>query len=150
MGPRKLFPQISSKSLHIGLWQAVSLTKCCCSLKVRVFGSPKQFGLATLLPVTTFIQTACIFLGPSHVPQYQAVHTACTFLLGVQSSTDKKLATTQDRQTPEMSGLSFFAIQSQSWDFKTQSKPNHSPKFFSNVTSKSKWSPKNLKNAAFS
>jgi len=26
-------------------------------------------------------------------------HTACTFLLDVQSSTDKKLATTQDRQT---------------------------------------------------
>jgi len=47
-----------------------------------------------------------------------------------------------------MSGLSYFAIQS--WFLKSQSKPNHSPKYFSNVKSKSKWSPKYLKNATFS
>jgi len=39
---------------------------------------PKKFGLATLLLVTTFVQMACIFLAPSHVPQYQAFHTTCT------------------------------------------------------------------------
>jgi len=33
---------------------------------------------------------------------------------------------------------------------KTQSKSNHSPKYFSNVQSKFKWSPKYLKNAVFS
>jgi len=49
-----------------------------------------------------------------------------------------------------MSGLSNFAIQIQSWLFKTLSKSNHSPKFFSNVKSKPKWSPKYLKNAVFS
>jgi len=77
----------------------VSRTKYSCSLKAKVFVPPKKFGLATLLLVTTFIQTACFSLTPSHVPQYQAFHTACTFLLDVQSSTDKKLATTQARQT---------------------------------------------------
>jgi len=30
-----------------------------------------------------------------------------------------------------MSGLSYFALQIQSWFFKTQSKSNHGPKFFS-------------------
>jgi len=70
---------------------------------------PKKIGLATLLLVTAFIQKACILLAHSHVSQkaciflahshaYQAFHTACTFLLCVQSSTGKKLATTQDRQ----------------------------------------------------
>jgi len=38
--------------------------------------SPKNFGMATLLLVITFIQMACISLAPSHVPQYQAFHTA--------------------------------------------------------------------------
>jgi len=38
----------------------------------------------------------------------------------------------------EMSGLSYFAIQIQSWFFKTRSKSNHSPKDFANVMSKSK------------
>jgi len=33
----------------------------------------------------------------------------------------------------EMSGLSYFTIQIQSWIFKTQSKSNHSTKFFKNV-----------------
>jgi len=51
---------------------------------------------------------------------------------------------------PEMSGLSNFAIQIHSWFFKTQSKSNHNPKYFSNVKFKSTWSPKYLKNAAFS
>jgi len=55
----------------------------------KVFGPPKIFDLATLLLVTTFIQTACISLVPSHVPQYQTFHTVSTFLLDVQSSTDK-------------------------------------------------------------
>jgi len=49
-----------------------------------------------------------------------------------------------------MSGLSYFAIQIQSWFFKTQCKSNHSPTIFLNVKSKSKWSPENWKNAAFS
>jgi len=42
-----------------------------------------------------------------------------------------------------MSGLSYFAIQIQSWIFKTQSKSNRSPKSWRNSKSKSKWSPKN-------
>ena len=50
----------------------------------------------------------------------------------------------------EMSGLSNFAIRIQSWFFKTQSKSNHSPKIFVKCKSKSKWSPKYLKSAAFS
>jgi len=49
-----------------------------------------------------------------------------------------------------MSGLSYFAIQIQSWFLKTQSTSNHSPRYFSNVESKSKWSPKYLQKAAFS
>ena len=67
--------------------------------KSRYLIHRKKFGLAALLPVTTFIQTAFIFFALSHVPQYHSFHTACAFLLDVQSSTDKKLATTQDRQT---------------------------------------------------
>jgi len=63
--------------------------KYCCSLEVKVFAPRKKFGLAALLLVTTFIQMACIFLARSHVLKYQAFHTACTFLLGVQSSTDQ-------------------------------------------------------------
>jgi len=51
---------------------------------------------------------------------------------------------------PEMSGLSYFAIQIQSWLFKIKSKSKHSPKDYSNVKSKSKASPNNLKNVAFS
>ena len=54
------------------------------------------------------------------------------YFIDVQFSTDKKLSTTQNRQTPEMSGLSYLAIQIQSWIFKTQSKPNHSWKFLIN------------------
>jgi len=92
-------PKIYSISCHFVLWQAVSRRKFCCSLNVKVFGLPKKIWLAALLLVTTFIQTACIFLVPSHVPQYQTFRTAYTFLLDVQSSTDKTLATTQDRQT---------------------------------------------------
>jgi len=68
-------------------------------LKSKYLAPRKKFGLAALLPVTTFIQTACIFLTPSHVLQYHAFNTACAFLLDVQSSADKRLATTQDRQT---------------------------------------------------
>ena len=44
----------------------------------------------------------------------------------------------------------YFAIQIQSWIFKTQSKSKHSPKEILNVKSKSKWSPKKLKNADIS
>jgi len=49
-----------------------------------------------------------------------------------------------------MSGLSCFATRIQSWFLKTQSTSNHSSKYFSNVKSKSKWSPKYLKTAAHS
>jgi len=66
-------------------------------LKSKYLGTGTKIGLATLLLVSTFIQTACIFLATSHVLKYQAFHTACTFLLDVQSSTNKKLATIQDR-----------------------------------------------------
>jgi len=38
-------------------------------------------GLATLLLVMTFIQTACISLMPSHVPQYQTFDTALPYLM---------------------------------------------------------------------
>ena len=38
--------------------------------------------------------------------------------------------------TPDMSELSYFAIQIQSWFLKSQSKSNHSLKYFSNVKSK--------------
>jgi len=51
---------------------------------------------------------------------------------------------------PEMSGPSYFAIQIQSWYFKTQSKSNRCPKVFLIVKPKSKWSPKNFLNALFS
>ena len=49
----------------------------------------------------------------------------------------------------EMTGLSYFAIQIQSC-FLKQSQSKHIPIFFSNVKSKSKCSPKYLKNSAFS
>ena len=32
--------------------------------------APENFGLATLLLVTTVMHTTCITLAPSHVPQY--------------------------------------------------------------------------------
>jgi len=50
----------------------------------------------------------------------------------------------------EMSGLPHFAIQVRSWFIKSQPKSKHSPKFFSNVMSKSKWSSNKLKNTAIS
>jgi len=34
-----------------------------------------------LLLVTTFMQMACIFLTPSHVPQYQTFDTALSYLM---------------------------------------------------------------------
>jgi len=40
-----------------------------------------NFGLATLLLVTTFMQTACISLAPSHVPQYQTFDAALPYLM---------------------------------------------------------------------
>jgi len=46
-----------------------------------IWSSQKYFGLATLLFVTTFIQTACISLASSHVPQYQAFHTALSYFM---------------------------------------------------------------------
>ena len=77
-GKGAMSPQIASISFHSVLWKAVSGTKHCLSLKFKVFGLPKKFRLATLLLVTAFIKTACIFLAPSHVPQYHAFHTTCT------------------------------------------------------------------------
>ena len=50
-----MVPKISSTSCHFVLWQAVSRTKFCCSLKVKVFGLPKKIWLATLLLVTTVL-----------------------------------------------------------------------------------------------
>jgi len=58
---------ISSISCHFVLWQAVSRIKNSCSLTVEVL-VPKNFGLASLLLVTTFIQMACINLAFSHGP----------------------------------------------------------------------------------
>jgi len=58
----------------------VSRTKCFCSLKFKVIG-PQNFWLATQLLVTTFVQTTCISLAPSHVPQHQAVHTTLPYLM---------------------------------------------------------------------
>jgi len=46
-----------------------------------IWPSQKNFGLATLLLVTTFIQTACISLAPSHVPQYQTFDTALPYFM---------------------------------------------------------------------
>jgi len=37
--------------------------------------------------------------------------------------------------SPEMSGLSYFAIRIQSWNFKAQSKSSHSPKSMKNLKS---------------
>ena len=51
-----------------------------------------------------------------------------------------------DSCTPEMSELSNFAIQIQSWIFRTQSKSNHSPKILGNLKSKSKkWKSRPMK-----
>jgi len=41
--------QISSISCRFVLWDAVSRTKYCCSLEVKIFGPSQNFGLATLL-----------------------------------------------------------------------------------------------------
>jgi len=41
---------ISSVSCHFALWEVVSQTKYCCSLKVKRYAAPKIFDLATLLP----------------------------------------------------------------------------------------------------
>jgi len=46
------------------------------TLSHSIWPSQKSFGLATLLLVTTFIQTTCISLAPSHIPQYQTFDTA--------------------------------------------------------------------------
>jgi len=41
----------------------------------------KNWGFATLLLVTTVIQAALMSLAPSHVPQYQAFHTALSYVV---------------------------------------------------------------------
>jgi len=46
-----------------------------------IWPTQKNFGLATLLLVTTFIQTTCISLAPNHVPQYQTFDTALPYLM---------------------------------------------------------------------
>jgi len=51
------------------------------TLSHSIWPSQKNFGLATLLLVTTFIQTACISFAPSHVPQYQTFDTALPYLM---------------------------------------------------------------------
>ena len=44
-------PQISSIPCHFALWEAVSQTTYCCSLKVKRFSSSKTFGQATPPPL---------------------------------------------------------------------------------------------------
>jgi len=51
------------------------------ALSHSIWPSQKNFELATLLLVTIFIQTACISLAPSHVPQYQTFDTALPYLM---------------------------------------------------------------------
>jgi len=51
------------------------------TLSHSIWPSQKNFGLATLLLVTTFIQTACISLATNHVPQYQTFDTALPYLM---------------------------------------------------------------------
>ena len=51
------------------------------ALSHSIWPSQKNFGLATLLLVTTFIQTTCVALAPSHVPQYQTFDTALLYLM---------------------------------------------------------------------
>ena len=56
------------------------------ALSHSIWPCQKNFGLATLLLVTTFIPTACISLAPSHmtigdVPQYQTFDTALPYLM---------------------------------------------------------------------
>jgi len=46
-----------------------------------IWPSQTNFGLATLLLVTSFIQTTCIAFMPSHVPQYQTFDTALLYLM---------------------------------------------------------------------
>jgi len=41
----------------------------------------KKFWAGYVTAVTIFIQTACISLAPRHVPQYQAFHTALSYLM---------------------------------------------------------------------
>jgi len=71
------------------------------ALSHAIWPPKKNFGLATLLLVTTFIQTACISLALSHSSVSNLWHSTSSF--DVQSSTDKKLATTQDHQTLQYS-----------------------------------------------
>ena len=51
------------------------------ALSHSIWPSQKNLGLATLLLVTTFIQTACISLAPSQVPQYQTFDTVLRYLM---------------------------------------------------------------------
>ena len=51
------------------------------TLSHSIWPSQKIFGLAILLLATTFIQTVCISLTSSHVPQYQIFDTALPYLM---------------------------------------------------------------------
>jgi len=51
------------------------------ALSHSIWPSQKNIGLATLLLVTTFIQTTWISLAPSHVPQYETFDTAIAYLM---------------------------------------------------------------------
>ena len=67
---------------------------------------PKNFGLATLLLVTTFVQT-CISRPPRHVSQYQTFDTALSYLmfnLPLTKSSQQRMAARHSR-TPMKSNI---------------------------------------------
>ena len=76
-------------------------------IKVKVFGPPQSFGLATLLLVTTFIKRACTFLAHNHVPQYQNFQTALSWLMFILPLTEssQQPKTARDRRSPMKSRI---------------------------------------------
>jgi len=51
------------------------------ALSHSIWPSQKNCGLATLLLVTTFIQTTCVSVAPGHVPQDQTFDTALHYFM---------------------------------------------------------------------
>jgi len=65
-----------------------------------------------LLLVTTFIQTVCISLAPSNVPQYQAFHTALSYLmfnLPLTNSSQKR-STARHCRSPMKSNILSYCV----------------------------------------
>jgi len=73
--------------------------------------------MATLLLTTAFIQTACVSLTPSHVPQYQTFHTALPYLMfNLQlTNSSQQCKTTRNCRTPMKCSIVILILRSKQY-----------------------------------